>query len=249
MAKDNLNIFKDPSTLLLALADFIVAEAKTVIAKTGQFNFVLSGGSSPKKLYELLASEHYRAKIEWAKVFFFFGDERNVPADHLDSNFRMAKESLFEPLGISEHKIFAVNTSLSPSEAAKDYEKRIVSHYQGKPCQFDLILLGLGGNSHTASLFPHTPVLLEKNALVKEVFVEEVKMFRITFTEGLINSAHSVVFLVYGSGKAEAVNHIINSPKNIEEYPAQLIHPEQGKLLWFLDEEAAKAIKGSDEAS
>jgi 6-phosphogluconolactonase len=234
-----LHVFKNPEEVIAALAEFVVTVAKESIERNGRFNFVLSGGSSPRKLFELLASASYRNQIEWKSVYFFFGDERYVPLDHKDSNFLMAKETLFNPLGISEDQIYPVNTSLLPIEAALDYENRIKNHFKGEASRFDLILLGLGDNSHTASLFPNTSVLYEQKAGIKEIFVEEVNMYRITFTAPLINAAHNIAFLVYGLSKAEAVNHILNDPLNIEEYPAQLIHPDRGVLHWFMDEAAA----------
>jgi 6-phosphogluconolactonase len=240
-----INVYKDPEALLIAMADFLKAIALESINSSGRFNLVLSGGSSPKKLYELLASESYRTAIAWQHVFFFFGDERYVPLNHPESNFLMAKNTLFAPLGISENQIFSIDTSRSPADAASDYEERIRQHFMGQDCIFDLILLGLGDNSHTASLFPHTTVLHEHNALIKEIFVEEVKMFRITFTAPLINAAKAVAFLVYGAFKAEAVRHILEDGLNTDEYPAQLIHPEAGRLYWFLDEAAANQISGT----
>jgi 6-phosphogluconolactonase len=238
-------VFKDPETVLSALADFIVMKANDAIAHNGRFNLALSGGSSPKKLYELLAADLYRNKVDWKKVFFFFGDERYVPLDHADSNYLMAKHSLFQSLGISNEQVYAVNTALSPVQAALDYEQRLQAHFKDPVCRFDLILLGLGDNSHTASLFPHTSVLHETKSLVKEIFVDEVNMHRITFTAPLINAAHHIAFLVYGPSKAEAVHHILEGPDNIEAYPAQLIKPVAGKLIWFIDEAAARKIKSS----
>lgn len=239
-----IRIFKEDRLVLEALADFIVSESKKAIAAHGRFNIALSGGSSPKKLYELLASDLYRNKVAWKDVFFFFGDERYVPLDDKNSNYLMAERALFEPLGISHEQIFAVNTALPPADAAHDYEATILHHFNNKAnCRYDLILLGLGDNSHTASLFPYTKVLHEKEALVKEIFVDEVNMYRITFTAPLINAAHHVVFLVYGAGKAEAVHHILKDPTDIEAFPAQLIKPVSGQLYWFLDEAAAEKIK------
>lgn len=233
------HIYKSQEEVISALADFVVSVARQSTQLHGRFNFVLSGGGSPKKLFELLASVSYQHRIEWQYVYFFFGDERYVPLDHKDSNYLMARQTLFIPLEISDDHVFAVNTLLPPAEAALDYEKRIVNHFNNSPCQFDLILLGLGDNSHTASLFPHTSVLHENNAGIKEVFVEEVNMYRITFTAPLINAAHNIAFLVYGASKAEAVRHILKDPMDIEEHPAQLIRPEQGALHWFMDEAAA----------
>ncbi|HMG93188.1 MAG TPA: 6-phosphogluconolactonase [Chryseolinea sp.] len=241
-----LHVSKDPDALLVALADFIVERAKTSIKRSDRFTIALSGGSSPKRLYELLASDAYRLRIDWKKVYFFFGDERYVPADHANSNFLMVKKSLFVPLNIAVENIFGVNTSLQPADAATDYETRIRNHFQGKECRFDLILLGLGDNSHTASLFPHTSVLHEKHALVKEIYVQEVSMYRITFTAPLINAAHCIAFLVYGSSKAEAVANILKGPIKIDDYPAQLINPADGELHWFMDGPAAADVDEGD---
>jgi 6-phosphogluconolactonase len=238
-----IHVFGTPEELIQATADFVVAQSKKAIQQHGRFSLVLSGGSSPKKLHELLASEDYRDKIEWSKVFFFFGDERYVPADHPDSNYLMAKKTLFDPLNIQKEQVFRMDTSLSPAVCAQVYEKDILAYFLDKPIRFDLILLGLGDNSHTASLFPHTTVLHEKDALVKEIYVEEVKMYRITLTAPIINQSHQIAFLVYGAGKAEAVHHIIEDKINIEEYPAQLIDPKAGDLHWFIDEGAAGKLK------
>lgn len=236
-----LKIFKNENDVLRELAAFVAESAVNSIADQGSFTIALSGGSSPKKLFELLASA-YREKVAWQKVFFFFGDERYVPLDDERSNYLMAHKALFSQLQIPEENIFAVNTSLTPAEAARDYEFRIVNHFNSSTCKFDLILLGLGDNSHTASLFPFTSVLHEKQSLVKEVFVDEVDMYRITFTAPLINAAHIVAFLVYGSSKADAVHHILKDVSNIEAYPAQLISPVDGTLYWFLDETAAQKV-------
>jgi 6-phosphogluconolactonase len=238
-----LHILESADTLLSALADFVVTVAKESIKTNDRFSFVLSGGSSPKKLHQLLASDKYRNKIDWNKVYFFFGDERYVPADHADSNYLMAKNTLFNPLQIKDDHIFRMNTDLTPAEAAIDYEKKLKTYFTNQSVRFDLILLGLGDNSHTASLFPHTSVLHEKEMMVKEIYVDEVKMFRITLTAPCINQAANIAFLVFGVGKAEAVKHILEDESNIEEYPAQLIKPLNGQLHWFMDMEAASRIK------
>jgi 6-phosphogluconolactonase len=239
-----IRIFKDPETLLSVLADFVISRGRLSIEGSGKFDLVLSGGSSPKSLYELIASSH-RASLDWSKVYFFFGDERHVPLDHKDSNYRMARERLFEPLGIHADHVFPFDTTLTPTKCAEAYEVGIRNHFGNKACEMDLILLGLGDNSHTASLFPHTKVLHEKKALVKECFVEEVNMYRVTLTAPLINKAKAIAFLVYGRGKAEAVRHILKDKPDIDSYPAQLINPTNGELHWFLDEPAAEEIKNN----
>lgn len=235
-------IFKTADEVLVSLADRIVTAANEAIQKHGRFSFVLSGGSSPKKLFELLASEKYREKVKWSHVYFFFGDERNVPADHADSNFLMAKKSLFDPLNIAEDHIFRMNTNLAPADAAANYQLSLLYYFGDKPVSLDFVLLGLGDDAHTASLFPHTTVLKEKTALVKEVYVDKLKTFRITLTEKCINQARQVVFLVYGAAKAEAIHHVLRDAINTENYPAQLIKPITGELHWFMDEAAAAKL-------
>jgi len=237
-----LNIFNSPENVLVNLATYFVTLAEKAIADNGKFSVALSGGSSPKKLYELLASDDFKNKVDWENVYFFFGDERYVPQDDKDSNYLMAKTALFDPLQIDDSNVFAVDTSLNPEEAAAEYKKAIDLFFDEESLEFDLVLLGLGDNSHTASLFPHTPVLHEVDATVKEVFLEDQQVFRITFTAPLINQAHNIAFLVYGEGKAIAVHHVLEDAKDIENYPAQLIAAEHGDLRWYLDEPAAGLI-------
>ena len=239
----NINVFKTVHELIGATADYFVKVAQESIALRDEFNVVLSGGSSPEKLYKLLASPNYKQQVDWAKINFFFGDERHVPANDPENNALMVKRTLFDPLNISASKIFSINTSLSPIEAAKTYSELITTHFKGQKVGFDLILLGLGDNSHTASLFPDTPVLAEKLATVKSVFLKQLNIYRITMTAPLINQATHIAFLVYGEAKADAVKHVLEDRFDAEKYPAQLIHPEQGDLEWFLDETAASGLK------
>lgn len=238
----SLNIFKTEPEVLDALAKYFVRVANTAIGKQGKFSVALSGGSSPKKLYELLAST-YKSEVEWHKVFFFFGDERYVPHSHPDSNYLMAKKALFDPLGISLANIFPVDTSLEPKDAAANYQETVEQFFDDGELSFDLILLGLGDNSHTASLFPHTPVLHDRTPGVSEVWLDDQKVFRITLNAPLINEAQNIAFLVYGEGKAIAVHHILEDEEDIEEYPAQLIDPIVGDIQWFLDEAAASELE------
>lgn len=243
MQQPKLNIFPTEEEVLTNIADYFISVAKESVADHGIFNVSLSGGSSPKKLYAMLASADYKEKVEWDKVYFFFGDERNVPADSSDSNFRMVKEALFDPLQIHASQIIPVNTTLLTEEAAEAYATAIFTHFKPYNAKFDLILLGLGDNSHTASLFPHTSVLYETEATVKAVFLEDQQIYRITKTAPMINQAHHIAFLLYGSGKAEAVHHVLEDERNVEEYPAQLINPEHGDVKWFMDEAAAKSLQ------
>jgi 6-phosphogluconolactonase len=238
-----LNVFNTADEVLLNLANYFVTLAEQYIAADDKFTVALSGGSSPKKLYELLASDAFKGKVDWEKVYFFFGDERNVPQDDKDSNYLMAKTALFDPLQIDDSNIFAVDTSLSPAEAAEEYTKAITLFFDEETIAFDLVLLGLGDNSHTASLFPNTTVLHDDSVSVKEVFLDDLQIYRITFTAPLINLAHHIAFLVYGAGKAIAVHHVLEDSRDIEIYPAQLIAPVNGEIQWFLDTAAAADLK------
>ena len=240
-----VNIFESPEETLEKLAEFFITVARQFIAGRQKFSVALSGGSSPKKLYEILAA-NYKKAINWSQVYFFFGDERYVPKTDADSNFLMAKKALFDPLGISETQIFAVDTSAEPAVAAKKYAEVLNDFFKGQDVRLDLVLLGLGDNSHTASLFPHTNVLYDEAPSVKEVFLKEQKVYRITLNAPLINQAHHIAFLVYGEGKAEAVQHILEDDKDINDYPAQLINPVNGDLQWFLDNAAASDLNNAD---
>ena len=237
-----LNIFDTENEVLATLAEHFVKIANESIAGKGRFSVALSGGSSPKKLYELLASAHHD-KVEWEKVYFFFGDERYVPQTDPESNYLMVKKALFDPLHISASNIFAIDTSLSPTEAAQKYEDEIEAFFYEDELSFDLILLGLGDNSHTASLFPFTPVLHDRTPGVKAVFLKDQQVYRITLNAPLINEAQHIAFLVYGEAKAIAVHHVLEDDEDIEEFPAQLIEPIIGEMEWFLDSAAASMLK------
>jgi 6-phosphogluconolactonase len=237
-----IHVFNTPSETIKALADFFIDTTNKAIKKNGECSVVLSGGNSPKELYELLITPVYKNKTDWTKFWFFFGDERYVPFTDKDNNGRMTKQALFDSLNIDTTKIVYINTGLSPDAAAADYEKKIITHFGDKPVHFDLILLGLGDNAHTASLFPHTNVLQEKKALMRAVYVDELNSYRITMTAPLINKAHEIAFLVYGAAKAGAVYHVLKGKKSIEDYPAQLIGAAGEPVHWFLDKAAAEGI-------
>jgi 6-phosphogluconolactonase len=238
-----LHIYNTEQETIKALADFFVAIVNAAIKKNDECSVVLSGGSSPKKLYQLLASKEYKRQIDWNKISFFFGDERYVPFNDLENNGLMAKQTLFAPLNIDESKVFYIGTSLSPEHDAANYTDAIFTYFDERQTKFDLVLLGLGDNSHTASLFPYTDVLHEEKAIVRPVFLVDKKVNRITMTAPLINDAHNIAFLVYGKTKAEAVHHVLRGEKNIELYPAQLIQPLDGTANWFMDKEAAKYVQ------
>ncbi|WP_379964438.1 6-phosphogluconolactonase [Epilithonimonas sp. UC225_85] len=239
---NDLKIFNDVEALIKDLAETICEVSRKAIRDHGQFNFVLSGGGSPKKLYELLA-EKFKDNIDWKNTYFFFGDERFVPADDSRRNSVMVKEALFEPLKINSSNIFEVDTTGTPEESARNYWDSVSEHFVGKPVKFDFVLLGLGDNSHTASLFPDTSVLDETEATIRSIFVQEVDMFRITMTAPLINNAENIAFLVFGEEKSEAVFHVLEDMSgSIHQYPARLIQSNEKKVQWFLDSSAASKL-------
>lgn len=238
----NLLIYKTKEELLNDLARYIIKIADKCITEQDCFNFVLTGGNSPKELYQLLAST-YKNDIDWTKVYFFFGDERNVLPNHESYNGLMAKESILDPLQIQKDHIFYVNTALAPEKAAIEYKKALDKHFNGADINFDLILLGMGDDAHTASLFPETDILKMQEATVDVVYVDKLSTYRISLTAPLINKAKNIAFLVFGKSKAEAIKQVIEGKKdNPVLYPAQLIEPVDGHVTWFIDDEAAALL-------
>ncbi|WP_379091814.1 6-phosphogluconolactonase [Pedobacter sp. UC225_65] len=234
----NLHIFKSVAELNENLIAYVVEIATKAIATKGRFDFVLTGGNSPKQLYKELATT-YKDKIDWTKVYFFFGDERNVLPDHKDYNGLMAKENLFDHLQTPANHIFYMDTTLGPEEAAKAYKKALDMHFSGTEIVFDLILLGMGDDAHTASIFPHTDLVQNQSEDVAAVWVEKLSTFRISLTAPLINKAKNVAFITFGENKANALKHVIGDErKDYANYPAQLIKPLDGHLDWFVDEQA-----------
>lgn len=238
----NLLIYKTVEELKIDLADYIIKIAEMSIEEKDSFNFVLTGGSSPKALYQYLANE-CKDRIDWQKVYFFFGDERYVPANDSNYNGLMAKENLLDPLRIKKDHVFYINTTLSPELAAADYKKSLDIHFKYGIIEFDLVILGMGDDAHTASIFPFTDLVNNNNASVASVYLEKLNTHRISLTAPLINQADHVVFLVFGEHKAEALKHVIDDvDKDFETYPSQLINPIDGKLTWFVDESAASFL-------
>lgn len=237
-----LHIHATPEETLHDLARYFVAAAQQAIAAHDRFAVVLSGGNSPKKLYELLASPAYREQVAWDKTFFFFGDERYVPHTDPESNYLMAKTAFLDALQIPADHVFAFDTSLEPAEAARQYTQTIERFFASEAPHFDLVLMGLGDDAHTASLFPGTPVLQETEAIAKDVFVEEKQVYRLTMTAPLLNQGQAFAFLVHGKEKAPAVQYVLGETLDIQKFPAQLIAPVTGELHWFLDQEAASLL-------
>ncbi len=226
-------------------AEEFVRQANEAISKSGRFTVALSGGSTPKALYQLLA-EGYATKLRWDRMFFFWGDERHVPPDHPDSNYRMAKEALLSRVPIPEENVFRIPTEdEDASRAAANYEETLRKFFKLKPGEFprfDLMLLGMGPDGHTASLFPDTAALQEKTRLVAANWVEKFRAHRLTLTLPLINNSACVLFLITGSDKAAALCEVLARDSPADQFPAKLVQPVNGRLIWLLDRTAAAAL-------
>lgn len=225
-----------------AAADMVAQLAKQAIIERGRFSLVLSGGSTPRALYRLLASSPYQDEIEWANVHVFWGDERCVPPHAAESNYRMARESLLDHVAIPPANIHRIFGELSPEDAAKDYAQALLSSFGDGIPQFDLVLLGMGDDGHTASLFPHTAALGETQKWVAANHVPQKDVWRITLTLPVINAARQIIFLVAGVQKAERLREILNGPRQPLDLPAQSIQPTNGNLVWLVDAAAASAL-------
>ncbi len=236
-----------PQEMFEAAAQEIVQAADRAVAERGRFAIALSGGSTPKTLFTLLAS-NARSSLNWERSFFFWSDERHVPPDNPDSNYRMAQEAMLSKVPVPNGNVFRVPAeNPDAAAAALSYEqtlRKFFSAGDGEIPRFDLILLGMGPDGHTASLFPGTAALGEEKRLVVANWVEKLNTSRITFTLPLLNAARCVAFLVSGGDKAEVLRTVLQSDAPGEQYPAKLVQPENGKLIWFLDRAAASALQG-----
>ena len=238
-----IQIFKDAEALALAAAELFLTTAQEAIETRGKFTVALTGGSSPEKLYRLLAKESDNKNVDWNKVFVFWGDERWVPIADEKSNAGMTFKVLLDHLPIPGNQVFPMWADNSePEDRAEVYEKLLVE-YLGNEGKFDLILSGMGDDGHTASLFPGTAVLHEHEKWVAAYYLEPQEMYRITLTAPLLNRARKNVVIVFGSTKAAALKEVIEGENDFEKYPSQLLKPsEGGELLWFVDEAAAEKL-------
>jgi 6-phosphogluconolactonase len=228
-------------------AEALVRLARQAAADRHMLDVALSGGSTPKLLYDLLASEQFRGEVPWHNVRFYFGDERWVPHTDPESNYKLANDYLFRPLDISHANVYPMPTSPDPDSAASHYETTIRSAFglkEGEVPRFDLIFLGMGDEGHTASLFPYTSVLHENDRLVASTYVPKLDASRITLTPVTLNNAAHTIFMVGGAGKAEALKQVLEGEYNPDEYPAQLLRNSLGEVTWLVDKDAASLLEG-----
>lgn len=237
-----IQVFAGASELARGAAEHFSACCHQAVAARGAFGVALSGGSTPRLLYQLLADpdEPFRDQIAWSQIDFYWSDERHVPPDHAESNYRMANEALLAHVPIASNRVHRIPGEKSEAAAAATaYEQTLMETTGETLPRLDLILLGLGPDGHTASIFPGSEVLTETTRLVAAPWVEKLKTYRITMTLPMLNNGASVLFMVSGAEKAKIVSEVLEGHK---KYPAQAIEPAHGNLFWLLDEDAASGI-------
>ncbi len=242
-AAQNMLVFADGEEVARAATRRFIELARAAIAANGRFSVALAGGSTPKRVYELLASEEFTGQTDWARVHIFFGDERCVPPDHHESNYRMAREALLAQVMLPLENVHRMVGEGDAVANARLYEEELREFFNDAPWpQFDLIMLGMGDDGHTASLFPGSRALTEEGAWVTANWVEKFNTFRITLTAPAINRAAHVMFIVTGAGKAERLPEVLHGPREPQRLPSQLIKPVQGTLEWFTDKAATAKL-------
>jgi 6-phosphogluconolactonase len=238
-----------PQELFEAAAEELVRTANEAVTQRGRFAIALSGGSTPKNLYNLLAT-NARTALPWDRMFFFWGDERHVSPADPDSNYRMADETMLSKIPVAAGNVFRIKAENPDAGAvAEAYEQTLRKFFALEPGQFprfDLILLGMGPDGHTASLFPGTRALQEKSRLVVANWVDKMKGSRISLTLPVLNAAAAVAFLVSGTDKAPALHAVLESEAPGEQYPAKLVRPSDGKLIWLVDRAAASQLSAGN---
>jgi 6-phosphogluconolactonase len=240
-----IRILTTPQELFEVAAEEVVRAATEAVAQRGQFTIALSGGSTPKNLFNLLAT-NARTVFPWDRTYFFWSDERHVPPTDPESNYRMAEEIMLSKIPVNAGNVFRIAAENPDAAAvAEAYEQTLRKFFQLQPGQvpvFDLILLGVGPDGHTASLFPNTAGLQEKTRLVIANWVDKLKANRLTMTLPVLNSAREVAFLASGTDKAQVLRTVLEEDAPPEQYPAKLVRPSNGRLIWFVDRAAASQL-------
>jgi 6-phosphogluconolactonase len=244
-SKPRIQVLPDLEAMSHKSAEMFVNTSRTCIASQGKFSVALSGGSTPKKLYSLLGSAEYRPQVDWQRVHFFWVDERCVPKEHEESNFRIAFDRLLSKISIPDGNVHRIKGEEDPDKAAREYEEEVRKFFgmSGLPI-FDLVILGMGEDGHTASLFPGSHLLKERIRLAAPVYLEKPNWNRITLTLPVMSNATQILFLVAGHSKAEVVYEILGNGRKKERYPAGLISPVHGSITWLIDQEAAEKLRG-----
>ncbi len=244
-----IQIVENGEAVSRAAADMLVGLALKKLESKESFAVALSGGSTPKNMFAMLANDATLSKqMPWENVHFFWGDERHVPPDHADSNYRMTNEAMLSMVPVPPENIHRIRTEIPDAgKAAEDYEQELRGFFKLETEQlpaFDCVFLGMGPDGHTASLFPGTKALHERKRLVVSNWVDKFQSYRITLTIPVLNNADIVIFLVSGEEKAEPLRVVLEGKKQTDRFPSQLIEPTHGKLLWLVDRAAARKLRG-----
>ena len=248
--KPEIQVVEDATELSRKAAEVIVQQVTDALHFKTFFTIALSGGSTPKTLYSLLADDDsIRSQIPWDRINIFWGDERHVPPDHPESNYLMAQHVLLAKVPIPPDNIYRVRAEdPDAGKSATLYEQELCKYFklkEGELPRFDCVLLGMGTDGHTASLFPGTAALKERNRLVVANWIDKFQTYRITFTHPVLNNADTVIFLISGEKKASILREILEGEKRPDKYPSQLIQPKRGRLLWLVDKPAASRLQKS----
>lgn len=240
----DVQVFDDAESVARAAAEEFARLSRAAVGERGAFSVALSGGTTPRRVYELLASDEYREHVEWPKVHVFFGDERAVPPEHSDSNYRMAREALLSHVSVPAENVHRIEGLGDANANASDYESVMRGFFgDAEWPRFDLVFLGMGDDGHTASLFPHTSALEEARTWAAPNWVEKLGAWRITLTAPAVNAARRVVFLVTGASKAERLDEVLNGEHDPSRLPSQMIRPRNGTLAWYVDRAAAAKLR------
>jgi 6-phosphogluconolactonase len=240
-----LHVYKNVDELSQAAAAWIANLITETLTQKGRFTIVLSGGSTPQKLHNILANTPYKQNIEWSKVHFFWGDERDVPFEDNRNNAKMAYDTLLNHVPVPAHHIHIIHTNIDAAASATAYEARLKRYFPIDAAlitTFDLVLLGMGDDGHTLSLFPGTPVIHEQEKWVTSFYLEAQQMNRITLTAPIVNRAANIAFLTAGANKAVVLKEVLEGEYNPDKYPSQIIKPVTGNVHWFIDEAAAAKL-------
>jgi 6-phosphogluconolactonase len=238
-----LHVFETKEILSDKLALWICNLITKTLKKQEFFTLVLSGGETPKLLYGKLASEKYKNKINWKRLHIFFGDERVVPFTDERNNAKMAFDILLNHVDIPENQIHIIRTDIQPNFAVDEYSKLLHRFFDSSAYSFDLVLLGMGDDGHTLSLFPDSPIIKEHVHWVNSIFNEKQQMYRITLMPLIVNKSSQIVFMITGDKKASVLKEVLEGERDIEKLPAQSIVPVEGELHWFLDKAAANDLE------
>jgi 6-phosphogluconolactonase len=237
-ARGTLFVFETPGNVAKAMADFFVKHAKEAIEARGRFVVALSGGNTPKATYSLFMQAPYCDAIDWSAIEFLFGDERCVPPDNDQSNYKMAYETFLQPLRIPDEHVHRMRGEDDPQQAALRYREVLLDVFGPEP-DFDLVMLGMGPDGHTASLFPGQDPLTEDEERVRAVYATSHSQWRLTLTPSVLNAARAVAFAVTGADKAAALQAVLDGPRNPTQYPAQIISPpNESTFVWLVDKAA-----------